>query len=145
MRTILFTIVMALAVVCGSGCATTYLTEGTVSHFGDADPEKDKETLERYLDKVSDQKLAKSIKTEIRVLVDTIPEGLNYHDGNLSVEKGYDHKIIGKFSLGEAGGSPTLINLIVPHGRAFPNYRQTWLDLGLELSLILPQAFHLVI
>lgn len=66
------------------------------TRLGLADPEADKRVTDRYLAirKSTDVDLSKA-----RVFVDTIPEGLRLQDGQLSVEDGYAHKIVGKFVL----------------------------------------------
>lgn len=61
------------------------------TRFGDADPEADRAVMNQWQD-------APPPVGKVRVLIDTLPEGLSI-DGGLHNESGFTHQIIGKFSL----------------------------------------------
>jgi hypothetical protein len=81
-----------------SACAAIIPT-AEFTGYGDANPERDIEIAERF--EANETPIAESAK--IRVLIDTIPEGLVFDDGQLSVTEGYAHEIRGKFSLRNSG------------------------------------------
>ena len=60
--------------------------------YGEADPDKDDQIVERYFD-------LKGTNKKIKVLIDTIPEGIVINGGNIINESGYDHKLLGQIYL----------------------------------------------
>jgi hypothetical protein len=85
------------------------------SKFGEADPDKEEKVMENYKQVVSDDK--HEPKKDIVVLIDTIPEGLDLKEGNIAVQSGYSHQLIGKFTLDPEGQKPPL---------SFMDYRDDW-------------------
>ncbi len=81
-----------------TGCATTKAT-ANFSRFGEADPSGDRGIVERY---ISATKAAEPLG-DVRVLIDTVPEGIEVKDSAVTVQDGYSHKVIGKFSLVPSG------------------------------------------
>lgn len=75
-------------------------SEPNFQGFGEADLERDAQVLQRYDELRGDEKPRK----EVRVLLDTIPEGIKLDGGQFSVEEGYQHQIVGKFALAPQGG-----------------------------------------
>ena len=73
-------------------CATLR-TQLRYSGFGEADFSRDRAVTERFKDSRDEP------APQVKVLVDTVPEGLSVKDGLLRVEEGYSHEILGKFSL----------------------------------------------
>lgn len=64
--------------------------------FGEADPDRDNRVVEQFRGQ-RDQ--APPAAETVKVLIDTIPEGLELKDGKISVKEGYQHELIGKVSL----------------------------------------------
>jgi hypothetical protein len=67
-----------------------------INSVGEANPERDEQIAERFEDAPSAQQPADE---QVHVLVDTVPEGLTYADGQLSVDKGYDHEVLASFEM----------------------------------------------
>jgi hypothetical protein len=92
-----------------TGCAALKVKPTAYTSFGEADPGKDKAIVERY------SELLKSTepRPEVKVLVDTVPEGVDVKDGAITVDKESPHTLVAKFSIGAPGGF-------------FPDYKQSW-------------------
>lgn len=77
------------------------------TRYGDADPAADRNVLRQWSE-------AQTAPDGVRVLIDTVPEGISAGEAGLSVLPGYEHIIIGKFeslrSFGFTG--PTRDSLI---------------------------------
>lgn len=72
--------------------------------FGEADPAGDQQVIDRYkaLMDSNDESAGQSVK----VLVDTVPEGIELKEGLIKVADGYNHEIVGKFALVPQVGTP---------------------------------------
>lgn len=82
--------------------------------FGAADPERDQAMVQKLRETEPPP-----VGSEVVVLVDTIPEGINLDDGAIKVEDGYQHQLLGKFALlPGAGGFVSAIS--------FPDYKDSW-------------------
>jgi len=93
----------------GSGCGHLQL-KADYSHMGEEDPGLNARIQTQYQAERDSKPISRN---EVRVLVDSIPEGLSVNDGVISNQEGYNHKIFGRFSLN-------------PNHRAFPDYEQGW-------------------
>lgn len=101
---------LLLATTLTMGCATVH-RKATYSATGAADLNADLKLLEEY--KASrDEPLPKEAE-QIPIFIDTMPEGITLKDNVVSVEEGYAHRILGKFTL-------------EPHGGIFPPYKTSW-------------------
>jgi hypothetical protein len=109
---LLLALVLQLASV---GCATVH-PKITYQGFGEADPEGDHRVMENY----RKSRETKVSKQEVRVLVDTLPEGLVLEGKTLKTQDGYQHNVLGKFAVSPKGP-------VGPWGLlVFPDYRQSW-------------------
>jgi hypothetical protein len=81
---------VALALVSTVGCARI---EPRVSYssFGEASLDHDEEVMESYREV--------STNEAVKVLIDTLPVGINLEDGAIKVEEGYGHRLVGKFTV----------------------------------------------
>ena len=82
-----------------ASCQTAFVTDEvqvTYKLFGEPDFEKEKKVRKKMARGLES---GKKSKKKPKILIDSIPEGLNYRDGILSVVEGYNHKIISKFAL----------------------------------------------
>lgn len=108
MRTL--TALLLMAAMMTMGCATLH-RKATYSATGAADLSADLKILEEY--KASrDNPLPKEAEN-IPVFIDTMPEGITLKDNVVSVEEGYEHRILGKFKLDA--------DMAI-----FPPYRSSW-------------------
>ncbi|MCH2108519.1 MAG: med21 domain-containing protein [Polyangiaceae bacterium] len=64
---------------------------------GIADPERDEEIRQEFQAQVKDDTIRKD--RQIIVLIDTLPSGFNLSDGVVGVDDGWDHEVLGKFSI----------------------------------------------
>lgn len=92
-----------------SGCASVYM-RASFHHIGEADPTIDQRVKDEYEAQYTQPYQGQE---NIKVLVNSIPEGLSWSDGLISNKEGYQHQILGSFSLGASWG-------------AFPDYKQSW-------------------
>jgi len=83
-----------------TGCATLNPVVNVTS-LGEANPSRDEEIAERFEEATSDDE---PVDASVRVLVDTVPEGLTYADGQLSVDEGYAHEVVAHFEMTTDGG-----------------------------------------
>lgn len=92
-----------------TGCAALKIKPISYTSFGEADPSKDKAVLERYTQLLK----SPAPRPEVKVLVDTVPEGVEVKDGSITVDKDSAHTLVSKFTIASPGG-------------VFPDYQQTW-------------------
>ncbi|MFK7785259.1 MAG: hypothetical protein AB8B56_09090 [Crocinitomicaceae bacterium] len=85
------TIILLIGVIFIQGCASIK-TKSDFTIVGDADPAREIEINKEY-------KKSKAIAEEVRLLINQIPEGIEYNDGIISISDGYNHDIIGSFKL----------------------------------------------
>lgn len=91
-KLLLLSVISCLAIACIPPSQSRIFPE--YQSFGDANPTKDeliKGKFGRGLAKVPDAK--------VRVLIETLPEGITVGESGLSVQDGYEHQILGKFSF----------------------------------------------
>ncbi|MBI3183036.1 MAG: hypothetical protein HYZ28_12940 [Myxococcales bacterium] len=132
-------LVFALAL---SGCATLN-PRVRYSGFGEADPARDREALKRYL---STRDTPPPAASSVKVLVDTIPEGLEIKEGSIQVSDGYEHQVLGKFTA--ASGPGMYLSLLwfadytsgFHKGYCYPQVPLTWVTLGMW-GILVPLAF----
>jgi hypothetical protein len=92
-----------------SGCASLNL-KADYRSMGEFNLARDSAVRTRY-SQLRERPLAG--ETGVKVLVDAIPKGIQLKDGLISVDSGYQHRIVGKFTM-------------APDGGALPDYRDTW-------------------
>jgi len=63
--------------------------------FGDADLERDQQVVERF----EQARDSEAQPGDVKVLLDTIPEGITVDAGSFTVDEEYQHEILGKFTL----------------------------------------------
>jgi hypothetical protein len=126
-----------------TGCATLN-PRVTYSGFGEADPVAEAGLLQKYRDSRADAPSEAAAK--VKVLVDTIPEGIEFKDGHIAVSDGYKHRIIGKFSLTQGIGALYIGNFwfadYASGGRkalCYPQVVLTWVTLG--LWMLVPTSY----
>lgn len=78
-----------------TGCATLNPVVNVTS-LGEANPAHDEEIAERFEETINGDD---PVDGSVRVLVDTVPEGLSYSDGQLSVDEGYAHEVVAHFEM----------------------------------------------
>lgn len=93
MRNLLIVVCAAFAL---SACANTN-PRADFSGLGEVDTERDKEVEKRYKKMMESDKTAS--RDEVKVLEGQLPEGLEARIGELKVAEGYDHEIVGKYSI----------------------------------------------
>ena len=88
---------LALGALCIglTGCATLNPVVNVTS-LGEANPAHDEEIAERFEATINADA---PVDGSVRVLVDTVPEGLTYSDGQLSVDEGYAHEVLAHFEM----------------------------------------------
>lgn len=77
----------------------------TYTRYGDADPGADRNVLKQWSE-------TQTATDGVRVLIDTVPEGISAGEAGLSVLPGYGHMIIGKFSSRARNHLPQTESLI---------------------------------
>jgi hypothetical protein len=102
-------LMVIVTMVVAAGCAPLHM-QANFSHMGEANPTLDQTINDQY-EEVRDQPTQGA--SEVKVLVDALPEGLSFNDGVIANQDGFGHQILGKFSIG-------------PDHGAFPEYRQGW-------------------
>ncbi|MCC6334997.1 MAG: hypothetical protein IT380_13550 [Myxococcales bacterium] len=112
-------VAVLVAATLSTGCAALKPRPTSYTAFGEADPARDKSVLEGF-DKLKEEPQAS--RPEVKVLVDTLPVGVDMKDGTISVEDGAPYELVGKFSIGTKGG-------------LFPDYKDGW-----RKGLCYPQA-----
>lgn len=129
-----------VAMLALSACATVE-PELRYSGFGDADPDRDAMVARRGVEPVDPQR--GSALQAVRVLVDTIPEGVELGEGKISVKDGFQHQLVGKFQL-SAGGASTFGFAAYKEGwrkgYCYPQTVLTWLTLG-TWGYLVPLAY----
>lgn len=98
------------ALIALTGCGQVH-RRAQYTRSGAADPVADKNVADRYKASVGEPASAEASK--VVVMIDTLPPGVSLKDDVLSVEPGFDHEVIGKFTLG-------------PDISFFHNYRDGW-------------------
>lgn len=98
-----------------NACATIK-TMPDISLYGEADPEKESQVINKYEER---GKIPKQEK--VKVLVDTVPEGVSVSDGQISAQSGYAHEIIGRFSF-----RPDFKRKSSKAMDGFSNYKSAW-------------------
>jgi hypothetical protein len=94
---------MALALfTMGCGAVTSRMT---FQGFGEADMERDQAIVERF----AQSRDAEEPHAEVKVLLDTIPEGITTDEGSFSVEEDYQHEILGKFAMLPGAGDVLMV------------------------------------
>jgi len=78
-----------------TGCATLNPVVNVTS-LGEANPAHDEEIAESFEETINSDE---PVDGSVRVLVDTVPEGLTYSDGQLSVDEGYAHEVLAHFEM----------------------------------------------
>jgi hypothetical protein len=106
---LLLRVVILLSALALGGCATLAVSANPVEYktFGDAETviQRQKDVLERF-QKVRAKPPADQI-ARVKVLQDTVPEGVEIKDGTISIKPGAPYTLIGKFRL-KAQGASTL-------------------------------------
>jgi hypothetical protein len=108
---------LALGVLVGGALALGVLGCGALDRraqytsTGPADPRGDSRVKEGF-ERAQRQPLSAQA-SQVTVMIDTLPDGLAMKDGVLTVEPGFDHRIVGKFEL-------------TPELGFFPGYRDDW-------------------
>lgn len=92
------------------GCGTLH-REVKFTSAGAADPRADAQVKERF-EEIRDEPLSED-EEKVVVLIDTVPAGVSLKDGILTIEEGYEHQIVGKFTM-------------APDMSFFPPYREGW-------------------
>jgi hypothetical protein len=84
------------AVLLSTGCAALKPRPTQFTSFGEADPVRDRSVLDRVdaLDETREQ------RPEVKVLVDTLPDGIELSDNTLKLVDGAPYELVGKFVLG---------------------------------------------
>jgi hypothetical protein len=95
-----------------SGCAIVR-PRTTFVGLAEANPRRDQDLVSGY-------RHAPVNTAEVRVLIDTLPPGVEMASGEIQIQQGYSHRLIGRFSL-DGGQRKGLAAL-----RGFPNYRAGW-------------------
>ncbi len=91
----------ALALLVGSaGCATIHMTP-EVSKLGPYDGEGEKEIVRKFQEAAAEE--IRVSPEEVTVLVNSFPAGIRVDGTTVSVQDGYDHKLIAQFSLATQG------------------------------------------
>tara|TARA_B100001094_G_C18079735_1_gene744510 strand:- start:161 stop:847 length:687 start_codon:yes stop_codon:yes gene_type:complete len=96
---VVFQILATFALALQLSCQTAFIDDEvrlTYKLFGEPDFQKEKKVQEKMVQALEEG--YKSNKNP-KVLIDSLPEGLNYNDGVLSNKEGFNHKIISKFSF----------------------------------------------
>jgi hypothetical protein len=114
-----------------TGCAGV-VTKGIFSHVGEADPTQEKQ-INNEIAQI--KKKYEPPKEEVKVFIDTIPEGLVYQNHTLSVADGYDHKLLGKFS---AAPDPFIYYAV--YSNAF-KYKDPWRNAYCNFHAVIPFLF----
>jgi hypothetical protein len=99
---------LMLALV-ASGCFGSLKSRMQYRALGEADPQSEKRVEESFN---SDEPRTAELP-RVKVLVNTIPEGLELKDHVLAVQKGYGHVILGKIAVS-------------PDWGFFPGYEESW-------------------
>lgn len=107
-------LVVAICLGFASGCATVH-SQLRFQGFGDADLERDARVVEDFRTKRG----AGGLTEDVKLLIDTIPEGIKASEGTFSVEEGYQHEIVGKLVLVPGNGLDYWIT-------GFPDYEDGW-------------------
>jgi hypothetical protein len=104
MRTSLFVVLAVTA----TGCFGTLKPRMEWRGAGEADPGRDRGVETQFHD-TSGKALEAAPATQpaVKVMLETIPEGIELKENVLSVKDGYQHQILGRFNLkGDAGFFP---------------------------------------
>lgn len=83
------------------------------SQFGAADPTAEAKVLDNY----NLEKKKRPSSQDVMVLIDTVPEGIDVNDNQISTASGYNHKVIGRFTL-----APDYKNDFMNSLGRFPDY-----------------------
>lgn len=102
--------IVVIAVAVSTGCASLKARPTQFTSFGEADPARDKSVITKF--DALDERPADE-RPEVKVLVDTIPEGIEVADNTIKVSEGAPYELVGKFEIGTRGGF-------------FPDYRDGW-------------------
>lgn len=104
-----------LPLLATTGCATlkpAYSFTG----MGEVDPARDREVIARMTAAHDDKS---SATPEVKVLLNTVPEGIDMSGNTIKVEPGYAHRILGRFGIAQKSG---LFYLVA----GFFDYEDTW-------------------
>ncbi|MEW5742987.1 MAG: hypothetical protein AB1938_28990 [Myxococcota bacterium] len=110
MRHLALVVLVSIFGTLSTGCAALTPRPTSYTAFGEADPARDKSVLDGF-DKLSEA--PQSSRPEVKVLVDTLPVGVDVKDGTITVENGAPYELVGKFAIGTKGGF-------------FPDYKDGW-------------------
>ncbi len=122
-----------------SGCAATY-SKAQYFAIGEYNP-KANEAVEKEYRRL--QEAPPPDAGNVKVLFETVPEGIKYEKGTVSVEKGYPVQIVGKFTLFGPSGGPWKFADYKSTGRkalCYPQVPLTWITLGIW-ALVMPTAY----
>src|SRR5688572_26876616 len=101
---------LLLCTVVFLGCGAVH-RKATFSSTGAADPAADTKIRDEF--KAAREQPLSAEAQAVTVLIDTVPEGVSLEGGVLGIEEGYEHRILGKFTLtGDSG--------------LFPAYKTSW-------------------
>jgi len=92
------------------GCGAVH-RRATFSSTGAADPTADTKIRDEF--KANRANPLPAEAQSVTVLIDTVPEGVSLDDGVMGIEEGYEHRILGKFTLAADSGF-------------FPAYKTSW-------------------
>jgi hypothetical protein len=114
------------------GCAGVP-SKGQFTHVGEADPVFEKQVNKRIKDV---KKLYEAPEAEVKVFIDSLPEGVVYSDGVMSVADGYKHELLGKFSA-----SPDAIVYYAGISYAF-KYKAAWRNAYCNFHSVIPPLMY---
>ncbi|MDB4940546.1 MAG: hypothetical protein JWP97_80 [Labilithrix sp.] len=122
-----------------NGCAPTY-SAATFRRMGEYDPRADEAVSHRYREL---QEVPPARPAEVRVLLDTLPEGVAIDGNVVSVRPGYPLTILGHYDLQGPVGGPWSFPDYKSTGRKVYCYWQaplSWVTLGLW-ALVVPVSY----
>lgn len=91
-----------IIVFLSGGCPAIW-PKVTYQSFGDANPDRDEAMVKRWKNKYKQLDASR-----VRLLLDTIPEGIEVKDGVAHTKQGYSHVVISKFRFLYPPGMATL-------------------------------------
>lgn len=131
---------LVAAVVSSTACATVH-ARPSFSAFGEADPEIDAQVLNAFV-AARDEPLDED-EAAIKVLIDTLPDGVELNDGVLRVKEGYPYELLGRFRLDPAAGNTLFFADYTSSARkgfCWPQVVLSWVTLGIW-AIIVPTSY----
>jgi hypothetical protein len=102
---------LTAALVSTVGCFGAVHPSLSYRKFGEADPQAERKVTENFEAHLAPT----SPDAKVKVLVNSIPEGIEVSAEVISVKQGYQHELLGRFTLGKGGSA-----------WSFPDYEAGW-------------------